>query len=348
VTVDISIIIPCHNRIELLRQTLKSVEAAINHVTAEIILVDDGSTIPVSEQIIEFSHLPLVVIRQKNSGLTTARYVGLLAATGNYIQFLDSDDQVAINKFDIQLKQMQIADADISHTDIIECHYDQSSQKLISEQVRKIPHYDDPADFFIKVQPAPHSPVFKREYLVSHISQAFIPLSRAYDSIGEIWFYYNLSIYPAKIIKIDTPLTIIIHHDDGRLTDNWELMGLCALTLQYQFAAHLPSTPIYNNKARKLVAVAAFETFRRLPYNMDKSFQNAFIDVWKKLGKTTIKELNGGKYFSFAAKIIGPVNAAGIVKRLSDKDYNKMRSVDEDQLKTSLKAILNEFQNKKP
>src|SRR6478735_10643336 len=97
-SIDISVIIPCYNRVELLRHTLRSVEAAIRTLRAEIILVDDGSDLPISDQIPEFAHLPLTVLRQQNAGLTTARYNGMLIAKGKYIQFLDSDDMVAPHK----------------------------------------------------------------------------------------------------------------------------------------------------------------------------------------------------------------------------------------------------------
>lgn len=343
--IDISIIIPCFNRVELLKQTLKSVESAISNLNAEIILVDDGSSPPIADQISEFDYLPLVIIRQNNSGLTTSRYNGLLAAKGNYIQFLDSDDQVTANKFDIQLKEMQISGADVSHTDIVEYHYDASSKKLKLNQVLKKAHYENPAMFYLKVQPVPHSPIFKRAYLLSNISNAFIPLSRNYDSIGEVWYYYNLSVWPAKIIKINEPLTIIIHHDEGRLTDHWELLGLCALSLMNQFAECLPKTAPFGEMAKKMVAVAALLTFRSLPADMNVAFRYAFVDVWEKLGKASIKDLNGGKYFSFLAKMTGPVTAAIIFQKFNHKRYHLIRSIDDTELKTKLENILARVKN---
>lgn len=339
--IDISIIIPCFDRVTLLKQTLKSVEAAIKNVRAEIILVDDGSSVPIAGQIPEFSHLPLKVIRQTNSGLTTARYNGLLAATGEYIQFLDSDDQVEPDKFDVQLREMRLHSADVSHTDLAEYRYDPEREALTGKMIRKIRHATDPAEFYVRVQPAPHSPVFRRAYLLPPIANAFIPLSRDYDSIGETWFYYNLSIYPATIIKINEPLSIIVHHDSGRLTDNWEIMGLCALALQYRFARHLPPRARgKDSQARIRVANAAFNTFKRLPYNMSPDVQNAFIGVWKKLGRSRIREINGGRYFSFLAHLLGPVAAARIYKRLRPQNYNNMRSITDEELDRRLKTML--------
>ena len=339
-SIDISVIIPCFNRVYLLKQTLKSVAEAISGLNVEVILVDDGSEIPICEQINEFLGLPVSFIRQENSGLTTARYNGLMAAKGDFVQFLDSDDQVAPDKFVKQLREMRAQNADISHTDRIEYIYDSATGSLKLDSERVIRHSSEPAEFFIRIQPAPHSPIFKKSYLLAHLVNPIIPLSRDYDSIGEVWFYYNLSVFPAKIIKIDEPLTIIIHHNDGRLTDNWEIMGLCALSLQYQFARNLPDNINPPKGAKNKIAIVAFHTFKRLPYDISPAFQRAFLDIWKMLGRTSIAELQGGKYFTALAHIIGPVNAARIFKRIKAQHYNNIRSITDEELELRVASIL--------
>ncbi len=208
-SVDISIIIPCFNRVELLKDTIKSVAQAIESLHAEIILVDDGSEIPISEQLTEFSNLPIVHIRQKNAGLTTSRYNGLLSAKGTYIQFIDSDDRIAPDKLTRQLIMMQHHGADVSYTDTATYKHSADSE-LVLEYVTPVITITDPARFYLEVQPAPHSPVFRRDYLLEHLRKPYIPLTRDYDYIGEVWFYYNLSVFPARIVKVDKPLTYII------------------------------------------------------------------------------------------------------------------------------------------
>lgn len=340
--VDISVVIPCYNRISLLKETLKSVEKAISSLNAEIILVDDGSDTPIEDQLPEFVHLPILFLRQINSGLTASRYNGLLRASGDYVLFLDSDDQIAADKLTVQIAEMKIQDADISHSDILECKYT-SDGGVVATKTSIVPHSFDAPSFFLKVQPAPHGPVFKTEYLLKYLTRPFIPLTRQYDSIGEIWFYYNLCVYPAKIIKIDQPLTIAIHHNDERLTDHWERMGLCALTLQFLFAKHCPPAAQYTKEAKKEVAHCAFKTFRGLPYNVNTQFQSLFLEAWKRLGKNTITELDGGKYFTLLAKLLGPVAAAKILKRFLTKDYETIRTISAVELEDKLNKIALEF-----
>lgn len=343
-SVAISIIIPCFNRVELLKETIKSVARAIEGLHAEVILVDDGSDIPISEQITEFAHLPIINIRQKNAGLTTSRYNGLLAAKGEYIQFLDSDDQVAAAKFKMQIEQMRQTNADVSHTDILHCRIGKHNNELIIVSESWVQHTVEPALFYISVQPTPHSPIFRRAYITPVILKSFIALSREYDPIAEAWFYYNLSIYPANIIKVNQPLTLYIHHDEARITNYWEWQALSALSLMNEFTMCIPKkNKNYIHASKKQVAIAAFKTYRGLPGNIDKELQEAFISIWQRLGKCAVKDLGGGKYFYFLSEIIGPVTVAKLFKKLNHNDYRYTKTVPQLELNNRLRPILNKL-----
>jgi hypothetical protein len=73
---------------------------------------------------------------------------------------------------------------------------------------------------------------------------------------------------------------------------------------------------------------------------MSAAFQQAFLDVWQKLGRTTIKELHLGPYFSLLARLLGPVNTARIYKRLKPQNYNNMRSVSDEELEERLEVVI--------
>lgn len=337
-TPQISIIIPCFNRVKLLKDTLNSVEDAIEGVLSEIILVDDGSETPIENELIEFKHLNIKFIRQKNSGLTTSRYNGLMCATGDFVQFLDSDDQIDKNKFTVQIQAMIESNADVSHTDVLQViiHKDKSISQ--TPNITKFRDCQNPAEFYIDVQPAPHSPIFRRQYLVETIKKAFIPLNRDYDSIGEIWFYYNLAPYPCKIIKIDKPLTICVHHNEERLTNYWERLGLCALSIQLNYLKNHPNNAPFAKDTSMYVGRAAFNTYRGLPYDIYAPFQNAFIAIWEELGKT--KNLNGGKYFNILSKLMGHKLAAKFFKIITNNKYNLIKTIHTTELITKTLLIL--------
>jgi len=92
-----SIVIPAHNSAHLISDALNSVLAqTINDY--EIIVVNDGSTdTPELEKALEPYRDYLTYIRRPNGGPAAARNTGIHSAKGEYIAFLDSDDQWVIN-----------------------------------------------------------------------------------------------------------------------------------------------------------------------------------------------------------------------------------------------------------
>lgn len=89
----VSVIIPVYNVDKYLRQCVDSILYQ-SYRSIEVILVDDGS--PDSSPLIcdEYAKMDkrVKVIHKQNGGLSDARNVGLMSATGDYVVFLDSDD----------------------------------------------------------------------------------------------------------------------------------------------------------------------------------------------------------------------------------------------------------------
>lgn len=90
----ISVIIPVYNTAKFLSTCIKSV---INQTfeDIEIILVNDASTdnsIHICNTFKEKDNRIVLIDKQQNEGVEKARYDGILAAKGEYICFVDSDD----------------------------------------------------------------------------------------------------------------------------------------------------------------------------------------------------------------------------------------------------------------
>ena len=93
----ISIVIPVYNVAEYLPRCLDSLLKQDYAGEMEIILVDDGSTDSSPAICEEFclSYSRATLIRQGNKGLSEARNAGIMAANGEWLFFLDSDDWLA-------------------------------------------------------------------------------------------------------------------------------------------------------------------------------------------------------------------------------------------------------------
>lgn len=101
----ISIIIPAYNAQKYISATLDSI---LNQPCKdfEIIVVNDGSTDKTSEILSSYSsrNKQIVVLDQKNQGVSVARNNALEIAKGKYISFLDSDDLWADDFYNEQLR----------------------------------------------------------------------------------------------------------------------------------------------------------------------------------------------------------------------------------------------------
>ena len=90
----VSIITPCYNSADFITATISSVLEQ-SYQNWELIVVDDKSKDNTCELIEAFSHqepkIRLIKL-EKNGGVANARNVGMEAANGKYIAFLDSDD----------------------------------------------------------------------------------------------------------------------------------------------------------------------------------------------------------------------------------------------------------------
>ena len=102
----VSVIIPVYNSASTLSRAICSVLAQ-TFQNYEIMLVDDGSTDNISEVIKEFSDSRLHYIRHGNNlGEAAARTTGIQAARGEFIAFLDADDEWFPEKLKIQTEEL--------------------------------------------------------------------------------------------------------------------------------------------------------------------------------------------------------------------------------------------------
>lgn len=108
----VSIIIPVFNCEKHLKRAIESVVSGKGFSQDELILVDDGSTDGSGSICDSFcnSYPNIKTIHQNNSGVSAARNSGMIAAEGEWIFFLDSDDYIFENAINDLL---QYSDADL-------------------------------------------------------------------------------------------------------------------------------------------------------------------------------------------------------------------------------------------
>ena len=110
---SISIIVPAFNRQRLIGETLESLLRQ-SLPAREVIVVDDGSTDDTCKEIGRF--VPRVtLLRQPQAGPGAARNAGLARASGDFIQFFDSDDLASRNLLQAKAHAIEGTQADIAY-----------------------------------------------------------------------------------------------------------------------------------------------------------------------------------------------------------------------------------------
>lgn len=126
----ISVIVPVYNCGNYLSDTLDSILAQ-TYQNFEIILIDDGSRDDSGAICDAYGERDsrIRVVHQENHGVSYARNRGLELATGDVISFIDGDDTLEPEMYELLVKTMQEHGADITH-----CGY----KHIVGEEIRLV------------------------------------------------------------------------------------------------------------------------------------------------------------------------------------------------------------------
>ncbi|WHP33033.1 glycosyltransferase [Trabulsiella odontotermitis] len=109
---DISVIIPAFNAAASLGDLVRTLlsEQAVN---MEVIVVDDGSTDETWAVLSAITDERLITLRQENQGVYAARNAALAVHSGEWVVFLDADDQIAVDFLQKRVRTAREAQADV-------------------------------------------------------------------------------------------------------------------------------------------------------------------------------------------------------------------------------------------
>lgn len=142
--VDISVILPVYNSEETLQRCINSI---LNQdgVTLELIVIDDGSIDKSAEIISEIAKKNgnVIYLYQNNSGPNFARSVGLSHAIGEFVTFVDSDDELLPGMYSKMLDFAKKA-----RLDVVCCGYIRKTEQVsISSSVTEEDRVVAPEDY---------------------------------------------------------------------------------------------------------------------------------------------------------------------------------------------------------
>lgn len=130
----LSIIVPVYNKTLYLAQCIQSIdELELNHSEIEAIFIDDASTDDSLSQLQQYEvtrdYMRVIALEENTGSPAQPRNVGIDAAEGSYVTFLDADDWLDAKGFPKLLEQAIANDADIAFGQALK-HKDRSISKI--------------------------------------------------------------------------------------------------------------------------------------------------------------------------------------------------------------------------
>lgn len=111
----VSIIVPVYNAEKSIRECVSRIQRQ-TYSTIEIICVNDGSkdgSQKILEELAE-KDSRIVVVQKENGGVSSARNMGLDMATGQYVEFVDSDDLIDEDMVELLVRALEESDAQMA------------------------------------------------------------------------------------------------------------------------------------------------------------------------------------------------------------------------------------------
>ena len=127
----ISVIIPAYNTIDVIEETLKSIEAQ-TYQNYQIIIINDGSTDGTGEFIDNYckNNNKAIAFHQDNYGVSITRNKGINCAAGEFVCFLDSDDTYATTFLEKMLSRQQQ-----TNSNIVYCSFNRIKKNNIVKEI---------------------------------------------------------------------------------------------------------------------------------------------------------------------------------------------------------------------
>lgn len=218
ITPYFSVVIPLYNKRETIGNTLRSVMAQ-TFGNFEVVIVDDGSTDGSVDVICEcFNDSRIRIITQKNGGVSAARNHGIEKAHGEWIAFLDGDDEWMSTYLEEMAKAIEANnDAQVVMTSRYGQNFqtrERKSQKIparLKDKVQRIEFFENP-HFFQHIS----ATTMRADLLKEDQGWNRFIVGQKYNE--DFTFVFRVILHCSNVIYIGKPLSVYNGNVSGQTT----------------------------------------------------------------------------------------------------------------------------------
>ena len=245
-TPTVSVIIPTYNRAHLVGKAIQSVLNQ-TYKDFEIIVVDDGSTDNTNEEIAKSFNDPRIryICHEQKRGGSAARNTGIKAAHGEYIAFLDSDDEWLTEKLE---RQIGFFEQSADNIGLVYCGYQYVSartRRIISEKPPYEKVFYEAA--LVNMYQAKTSTILLKQTIVSKVN-GFDPLLASFQD-----WDFSLRVAKHCTFKELSDVLVRCYVHEHRITSNIyaKIRGLERI-LEKHLAEFMKDPRAFSNQQRFL------------------------------------------------------------------------------------------------
>lgn len=271
----VSAVIPTFNRRQYLCRAIDSIVAQTLPVD-EIIVVDDGST-DGSAELIETKYGSQVrIVRQEHSGVSVARHRGVAEATGEWIAFLDSDDEWMPQRNAEFVRAIAVAPSTVAWIfGDLQVVTDTGSRETIFQKrgltiCSKLHVFADPLSTQFPFQFSMLQGSVIRKNVLEYLGCFTEHLNHSEDVLAgyKVATKHRFAAIPSIVTKIYRTSDLVISSTElrGRATPDYHLARMAGFSLIATSGTLNPWGELYAEEVRKLCKLLARrgEPFRRL------------------------------------------------------------------------------------
>lgn len=317
----ISVIIPVYNKDNLLNDCIKSVLMQ-THKKLEVIIINDGST-DNSENIIlkwKYRDNRIRYYKHENSGVAITRNKGIELATGEYLFFLDADDELPKNALSELNNNAQKNKSDIVMGNYIQkkggikrkrakpSKY-QFSQKDLLDSLTQIELFLTDSRLMAMVSNKLYKLEFIKKYNIKFNSNIL-----AEDRLFNLKCYLN----NPKITAIDSYTYIYNQFPESRSQRIKPTFFDESVNLLYEFNKYIKNNPLYRTKTNEnlLELIIIYDVFKII---------NTVFEDSKYKSRETSKVINKLKQDEIILNNLNNVFKKKKYKNINNKVFNRMK-----------------------
>lgn len=227
----ISVIVPVYNVEKYLNRCIESIVNQ-TYKNLEIILVDDGSpdNCPAMCDKWAARDKRIKVIHKENGGLSDARNAGMKVATGTLMAFVDSDDWIDHNMYQLLHENMTMHNSDISACGVEMVWENGTTSKLLTKKGKCVLNTKEALKAVIDGTWL-HDPVWYKLYTTNLVRDILFPVGKFHEDV--FWTYQAIS-KANKISVFDLPCYYYLQRNGSIMGEKYSLKRLDALEARIQ------------------------------------------------------------------------------------------------------------------